>query len=363
MHGRTVRSLVFLIALPILALLHAGCAPPESADLPVHEDLAAVGFSAEKLEAAHAYQDSVGDCIAAAVILYQGKVLAAWGDTAIAYKSHSVRKGLLSSLYGIHVAAGAIDTASTLAELGIDDIQPLTDAEKQARVVHLLKARSGVYHPAAAENAAMKSRRPERGSHEPDSNYYYNNWDFNVLGTIFEQETGTTIFAEFAERIAGPVGMQDFDPDACFYHYERELSEHPSYTFRISTRDRARFGLLYLQGGRWKGEQVVDESWVDWCMARHSLYSERIGGIYVGVMWGLLEKEAQVYDVVSAYEPFEQLRKHDFHMLTGHGGQMIALVKDLDLVVALSGNTEQQEPSCGVESLVLVEMVLEAMVD
>ncbi len=48
---------------------------------------------------------------------------------------------------------------------------------------------------------------------------YYNNWDFNALGTIFEQETGTKIFEEFKKQIADPVGMQDFSIDNCFYQY------------------------------------------------------------------------------------------------------------------------------------------------
>ena len=39
----------------------------------------------------------------------------------------------------------------------------------------------------AAETPAMKAARPERGSHAPGTFWYYNNWDFNVLGTVFEK--------------------------------------------------------------------------------------------------------------------------------------------------------------------------------
>lgn len=56
----------------------------------------------------------------------------------------------------------------------------------------------------------MKARRPARGSHRPGTFWYYNNWDFNALGTIFEQASGTHIYTEFKRRIAEPLQMQDY---------------------------------------------------------------------------------------------------------------------------------------------------------
>ncbi len=206
---------------------------------------------------------------------------------------------------------GNIDLESTLAELEIDDIHPLTDAEKQAKVIHLLKSRSGVYHPAAAETSAMAARRPERGSHAPDSFHYYNTWDFNVLGTIFEQQTGSMIFDEFNERIAEPLGMQDFEPDKCFYTHEREHSQHPAYFFRMSTRDRARFGLLCLRNGNWNGTQLVPEDWVRNCMAEHSS----------------------------------------------------GLIPELDLVLAISGDTENGAARAGTECIQLLDLILRARIE
>ncbi len=83
----------------------------------------------------------------------------------------------------------------TWKELGIDDVAPgLTPAEKKATVADLLASRSSVYHPALGEVATMKQVRPRPGSHPPGTFWYYNNRDFNALGTIFEQETGTRIF-------------------------------------------------------------------------------------------------------------------------------------------------------------------------
>jgi hypothetical protein len=79
-------------------------------------------------------------------------------------------------------------------QLGIDDSpDPLTKQEKQARIVDVLRARSGVYHPVDFETEYQKRMRPARGSHARGTFQYYNNWDFNVLGAIFEKMTGLKI--------------------------------------------------------------------------------------------------------------------------------------------------------------------------
>ena len=144
------------------------------------------GWSREKLALAHAYASTDSIHTSAVIILQHGRVIDQWGDTAQKIDSYSVRKSLLSALYGIYVAEGAIDPNETLEHLGIDDSpDPLTKEEKQARVVDLLRARSGIYHLVDFETQSMASSRPARGSHPPGTYWYYNHWDFNVLGTIF----------------------------------------------------------------------------------------------------------------------------------------------------------------------------------
>ncbi len=106
-----------------------------------------------------------------------------------------------------------IDLNLTLADLGIDDIEPaLTQKEQRASIQDLLLFRSGVYHPAGGEAQSMIDARPPRGSHSPGTYFYYNNWDFNVLGTIFRKLTGEDIFEAFYREIAVPLGMEDFVP-------------------------------------------------------------------------------------------------------------------------------------------------------
>ncbi len=173
-------------------------------------------WSAKKLAIAKQYAESLHD--SSVVIEQGGRLVAEWGNPAKKITTFSVRKSLLSALYGIYSAEGVIDINETLVQAGVDDQpSPLTQDERKARIVDLLRARSGVYHAVDFETDYQRKTRPARGSHAPGSFWFYNNWDFNALGTIFEKKTGLNIGDAFYQRIAKPIGMQDFKPSDVYY--------------------------------------------------------------------------------------------------------------------------------------------------
>jgi CubicO group peptidase (beta-lactamase class C family) len=221
----------------------------------------AAGWSIEKLAEAKSWSQRIAPT-AAVMIIQHGLVVAEWGDIAVKSNLHSVRKSLLSALIGIAVDEHKIDLNATMGSLGIDDNAPsLSSTEKTATVADLLKARSGIYHPALYETPGMARLRPARDSHPPGTFWYYNNWDFNALGTIYERVTGDGIFTALQDKIARPIEMQDYQPGDGEY-FKGTASEHPAYPIRMSARDLARFALLYLHDGRWKDRQIVPSAWV-----------------------------------------------------------------------------------------------------
>jgi CubicO group peptidase (beta-lactamase class C family) len=278
-----------------------------------------LGWSSEKLAVARAFSERLGS--AAVMIVDDGVVVDAWGDITRDYMCHSMRKSLLSGLYGIYVAEGKVDISETLEDLGIDDHTSLTEAEKQATVADLLKARSGIYIPAVGESADMKASRPERGSHEPDTFWYYNNWDFNALGTIFDQETGErNIYEAFKKRIARPIGMQDFSTGNLQYDYE-PYSMHPYYGFLMSARDLARFGLLFARGGRWGNEQIIPELWVAESTTSYSDAGESGG---YGYMWWIAANGNHLPNVVLPDGSFSA---------RGYRGHYVLVIPEWDIVI------------------------------
>ena len=246
-----------------------------------------LGWSNEKLAVARRFADSLPP--ASVVVIDHGLEIAEWGDATTRIKISSMRKSLLSALYGIYTPHSDLSLDATLANLGIDDDPPLTAEERQATVRMLLEARSGIYHGYVAGTPGMREGWPKRGAHAPGSFWYYNNWDFNALGSIFEKEFRTKIARAFADRIAQPIGMQDFHVEDMYYLHAPDnatsgfnKSIHPAYHFRMSARDLARFGYLYLRNGTWRGTAVVPRAWVDESTQPHS--EPRPGEGY-GYLW------------------------------------------------------------------------------
>lgn len=300
------------------------------------------GYSAEKLKELQCFLEKSGS--GGLLLLYDGKVFFEWGDSHQKILVHSMRKALLNSLYGIYEQSGAINLKRTLAEMKIDDIAPsLSEQEKTSTLSDILKSRSGVYHSAAAESEGMNLARPLRDSNKPGQFYYYNNWDFNVAGAIFEKYSNKRIYDAFYEEIAKPIGMMDYrnhivelssnyqeviDANADgFYQYEPELSKYPAYHFRMSAYDLALYGQLYLNRGQWNGEQIIPANWIDRSTVPYSMVEQDYGLAY-GMLWDVLVPE-------------NQNEKPSFYH-TGVGVHMLGVYPKHKLVMVHRVNTEQE---------------------
>jgi CubicO group peptidase (beta-lactamase class C family) len=103
--------------------------------------------------------------------------------------------------------------------------------------------------------------------------------------------------------------MQDFRAEDVHYRWEK-VSLYPSYPFWISARDLARFGQLYIELGKWQGQQIIPE---DWIYASIFPYSKVYDDIGYGLMWW-------TYADIAYYAH-------------GYMGQFVVIVPDLQLVI------------------------------
>lgn len=232
-----------------------------------------------------------------------GRTVYEYGDPAEVSYLASARKPILSLLYGRPVTDGVINLKSTLEDLGIDDVQGLLPRERRATVQDLLTGRSGVYHPAASPTGA-EALLPERGTVEPGTEFHYTSWDANVLGTIYEQQTGRRVFDAVAQDLAEPLGFQDFDPARQRLLGRSEISRHLAHHLFLSGRDLARIGLLVLERGR----GLVPEQWLTESMTPYAKN--------YGYQWWL-----------------RQLPQGQAFMAIGNFGQFLVGIPDRNLVV------------------------------
>jgi CubicO group peptidase (beta-lactamase class C family) len=312
------------------------------------------GFSSAQLQAAKNYADTIKT--AAVMVVVNGSLVYQWGDTDKKFKTHSLRKSFLSAFYGKYVKQGLINLDASMADLGIDDVLGLSEEEKKSTVRDSLKARSGVYHPALYESAGMKKLKPVRHTEKAGAHWYYNNWDFNVLGTIFEKSTKKKIFEVIEEDIAKPIGMQDYSA-ADGEYVKGEESMHQAYPFRVTARDLARFGLLMLNYGNWNGKQIIDKAWVEESTRYHSdatLYSTD----GYGYLWWVSRDFNKFPHLPNVTLP------EGTYSARGVGGHAVLIIPKYDMVIVHRVNTDLKDTAVSdAEFGTLVNLILKAQIN
>ena len=251
------------------------------------------------------------------MVVKHGRVVYEYGDVKKLSYIASVRKSVLSMLYGPYVASGKIRLDATLKDVGMSDVGGLLPIEERATVIDLITARSGVYHPV---EEADDPNTPKRGSKEPGTYWFYNLWDFDAADAAFERMTGKDVYDALRDDLAIPIGMQDFKRDRQ-YKVAVPRSQYPVKHMVLSTRDMARLGLLMLRQGQWGDRQIIPAEWVRRSTSVRTSASEvQKPNLGYGYMWWVWEE---------AIGPF-----HGAFMAAGSYGQFITVLPELDMVVA-----------------------------
>jgi CubicO group peptidase (beta-lactamase class C family) len=298
-----------------------------------------IGFSSARLGALRAWLETLDTT--AMMVSVGGRLLFEYGDLSRLSYLASVRKSVLAILYGKYVENGTIQLEKTLKEIGLTEVDELMPSELEARIEHLITARSGVYHPASNAGDSTASA-PPRGSQRPGTYFLYNNWDFNAAGAAFEILTGKNIYDALESDLARPIGMQDFDRAKQRKSGDLKRSKHPAFHMYLSTRDMARIGLLMLREGQWAGAQVASKDWIRRIKSLVTPMNEMNPpgnrSLGTGNRWGY-GAMWWVWDAPNSPGPFEGAFTG-----MGAGGQYITVLPALDMVIAHKTDTGQISP-------------------
>ena len=289
-----------------------------------------VGFQKDKLEKVGEYaKEKTGTT--GLVVVVNGKIIYTYGDIKQVSYIASCRKSVMSMLYGKYVVDGTIKLDETIGQLGIDDLEGLLPQEKEATVYDLITARSGVYHPASNPGGIPEGKKYERGATPHGTRFVYNNWDFNVAGTVFTLKTGLDIYDALERNLTIPLGMEDFDRKQHKLTGNAKMSKHLAYHMHFSTRDMARLGQLMLQKGRWNDKQLVPEEWVVRSTSPVTTLNKDTHCGY-GILWWLLRDKEYPEQFKGAYSA------------QGMYGQFITVFPAMNMVVAhkSAGNSKKR---------------------
>lgn len=207
----------------------------------------------------------------AVVVLYEGRIVAeryAEGfDENTLLIGWSMTKSLTNAVVGLLVHEGKLKLHEPAPVSGWQD-----DARNKITLHHLLQASSGLEwvedygNPGYATNMLFKKKdaglyaAQNPAAHEPGTFFQYSSGTSNIVSWIIREALSDSVYYTFPyERIFYKAGMYSLiiEPDA------GGTFVGSSFSF-ATTRDWARFGLLYLQDGVWNGERILPEGWVQY---------------------------------------------------------------------------------------------------
>lgn len=262
------------------------------------------------------------------VIAHNDQIVFQFGDIKENSYIASCRKSVLAMLYGKYIENKTINLDTSIEKLGIDDISKLSSLEKSTTIKNLISAKSGVYL-IGSNGGDSREFAPERNSKIPGEYWLYSNWDFNLAGHIFELKTGKSIYDEVESQLAIPLKMQDWDKSLQRKTGDLTTSKFPAYHMWFSTRDMARLGLLMLNKGNWKGQQIISENWVEEMLKQRTSYKEINSNVPkptetnfgYGYMWWLFENT-------------KNKKLNNAYAALGSLGQAIVVYPEINTVVA-----------------------------
>jgi len=211
------------------------------------------------------------------IVLHNGNLLYEnyWNNNSANSKhiAFSVTKSFVSALVGIALDEGLIDNIKDPITKYLPDFKGT--GYEGVRIKDILQMSSGVdfnedyadpksdinrFGRATARGSSFRdfAKSLERGR-EPGTYHHYVSIDTQVLGFLLAEVTGMPLKEYLYKKIWNKIGMED---DA-FFIVDNNGVEMALGGLNATLRDYAKFGELYLNRGKWNGEQVVPASWVD----------------------------------------------------------------------------------------------------
>ena len=211
------------------------------------------------------------------IVLHNGNLLYEnyWNNNSATSKhiAFSVTKSFVSALVGIALDEGLIDNIEDPITKYLPDFKGT--GYEGVRIKDILQMSSGVdfnedyadpksdinrFGRATARGSSFRdfAKSLERGR-EPGTYHHYVSIDTQVLGFLLAEVTGMPLKEYLYKKIWNKIGMED---DA-FFIVDNNGVEMALGGLNATLRDYAKFGELYLNRGKWNGEQVVPASWVD----------------------------------------------------------------------------------------------------
>ena len=160
---------------------------------------------------------------------------------------------------------------------------------------------------------------------DPGTRYWYRDCDPQLLGGAIYKQTNLTLEEIAEDKLFGPMGITD-------YFWEKNADGHnwAAQALYMRPRDMAKIGLLMLNNGKWNGQQLVSEDWIEQSTSFQTVFdipgrdlsSEILPDM--GYFWWIYEPDYPRLPEIRAFSA------------VGAGGQYIFVIPDLELLIVMT---------------------------
>jgi len=271
----------------------------------------------------------------AGMILKNGYIIAKWGDTKKVDMTFSVTKSFLSTIVGLAIDKELISKVNDKAGDYIWDGTFSGEHNSKITWEHLLQQNSD-WSGELWGGKDWADRPPKEGGlddwkfrklNEPGTVMEYNDVRVNVLAYSLTHVWRKPLPMVLKENLMDKIGASTTWRWHGYDHAWTEIDGiqmksvtgggHSGAGLFINTEDMARFGLLFLNNGKWKDEQLISESWIQKAMEPST------SNVNYGYMWWLNKIGDRHWEGLS----------ENIYYAAGFGGNFIVVDKENDLVV------------------------------
>ncbi len=235
----------------------------------------------------------------------------------------SITKSFISALIGIAFKEGFLTSLDQkIADLLPEYFTSDTDLRKKAITLrHLLTMTAGLECDDSDSNFWLIRQHNDWAKaaldfpmvYEPGEQFVYDSAAMHLLSIILSRQTGLSA-SQFAQtRLFEPLGM-----DVRRWPADPQGNSEGAAGLTLTARDMAKFGYLYLSGGKWNGQEIVPEWFVKESTQEHSKGGNPEPAEY-GYLWWVVTRFAA-------------------YCAAGYGGQYIFVIPDRDLVIVTTAD-------------------------
>ena len=238
--------------------------------------------------------------------------------------THSMCKSITGMAIGMLIEEGKLKLDENIYDIFSDQMNALSKIFRPVITVeNLLTMTSGVTFNESgivSGNDWLGSFLNASVNGKPGTEFQYNSLNTYVLSAIVTKRTGETLTEYLTPRLFGPLGITKYYWETC----PKGITKGGWGLF-LCAEDMAKLGQLYLQRGKWNGQQLVSEYWIEISTARH------------------LKTQNDTYGY--GYQLWMEQRPGSFEY-NGMLGQNVIIYPDMDMVLVTNAGNKEMFQDC-----------------